>query len=53
MMLNGDKGSECDGMRLEHVLEFKYFGCVFGESGIEDAECCRKVASGSCYEVPG
>ena len=29
MMLNGDEGWECDvyvdGIRLEHILEFKYF----------------------------
>ena len=32
MMLNGEEGLECevcvDGMQLEHVLEFKYLGCV-------------------------
>ena len=30
---------------LEHVSEFKYFGCVLDESGTDEAECCRKVAS--------
>ena len=35
-----------DGMRLEHVSEFKYFGCVLNESGTEEAECRRKVANG-------
>ena len=34
------------GARLEQVSEFKYLGCVFNKSGTEDAECCRKVASG-------
>ena len=32
MVLNGEKGLECevhvDGIRLEHVSEFKYLGCV-------------------------
>ena len=31
---------------LEHVSEFKYLGCVFDESGTDQAECSRKVASG-------
>ena len=35
-----------DGIRLDHVSEFKYFGCVLNESGTDGAECCRKVASG-------
>ena len=34
MVLNGEEGLECevyvDGFRLEHVLELKYLGCVFG-----------------------
>ena len=34
-----------DGIRLEHVSEFKYFVCVLDESGPEEAECNRKVAS--------
>ena len=32
-------------MRLEHVSEFKYLGCVLGESCTDEAECRRKVAS--------
>ena len=32
-----------DGMRLEHVSEFKYFGSIFGKSGTN--ECRRKVVS--------
>ena len=32
MVLNGEEGLECevhvDGIRLEHVSEFKYLGCV-------------------------
>ena len=31
---------------LEHVLEFKYLGCVLDESGTDGAECNRKMASG-------
>ena len=34
---NGEEGLECkihvDGIRLEHISEFKYMGCVLGESG--------------------
>ena len=33
-------------MRLGHVLDFKYLGCVLGESGTDEAECSTKVASG-------
>ena len=50
MVLNEAEGLECevrvDGIRLEHVLEFKYFGCVLDESGTDRAECSWKVASG-------
>ena len=50
IVLGGEKGLECeifvDGMRLEHVSEFKYLGCVMNESGTDEAECRRKVASG-------
>ena len=49
MALNGEEGLECevhvDGVRLEHVSEFKYLGCVLDESGTDGAECSRKVAS--------
>ena len=35
MILNGEEGLECevhvDGIRLEHVSEFKYLGCVLDE----------------------
>ena len=34
-----------DRMRLEHVSGFKYFGCVFEESGTDEAQCSRNVAS--------
>ena len=34
MVLNGEEILECeihvDGIRLAHVLEFKYLGCIFG-----------------------
>ena len=50
MVLGGEKGLECevciDGICLEHVSEFKYLGCVLDESGTDEAECSRKVASG-------
>ena len=37
MVLNGEEGLVCkvhvDGLRLEHVSEFKYLECVLDESG--------------------
>ena len=33
-----------DGIRLEHVSEIKYLGCILDESGTDEAECSRKVA---------
>ena len=33
-------------MWLEKVSEFKYLGCVLDESGSDEEECSRKVASG-------
>ena len=33
-----------DGIRLEHVLVFKYLKCVLDESGTDEAECRRRVA---------
>ena len=36
-----------DGIHLEHVLKFKYFGCIFNESGTDRVECSRRVASWS------
>ena len=35
-----------DGIRLKHVLEFKFLGCVLEEAGTYGAECCRNMASG-------
>ena len=50
MVLNGEEGLECevhvDGIRLEHVSEFKYLGCVLDESGTEGTKRSRKVVSG-------
>ena len=33
-------------IRLEHVSEFKYLGCVLNESGTDEGEYSKKVASG-------
>ena len=60
MVLNGEEGLEyevhVDRIRLEHVWEFKYLGCVLDESGTDGAECRRKVVSGGgccrCHQVP-
>ena len=50
IILNREEGLKCevhvDGIPLEHVLEFKYLGCVLGESGTNGAEYSRKVTSG-------
>ena len=50
MVLKGEEELECevhvDGIRLEHVSEFKYLGCTLDESGTDEAECSMKVASG-------
>ena len=51
MVQNREEGLVCevhvDGIRLGHVWEFKYLGCVLDESGADGSECSRKVASGS------
>ena len=45
MVMNGEKGLECeahvDGVRLEYVSGFKYWGFVLDESGTDGAECSR------------
>ena len=50
MILDREEGLECevyvDGIRLEHVSEFKYLGCVLEGEGTDEAECSKKVASG-------
>ena len=46
MVLGGEEGLECevcvDGMRLEHVSEFKYLRCVLDESGTDEAASGRR-----------
>ena len=48
MVMNREEGLECevhvDRVRLEHVSEFKYLGCILDETGTDGAECSRKVA---------
>ena len=38
MVLGGEEGLECegyvDGIRLEHVSEFKYLGCSLDEGSV-------------------
>ena len=34
-----------NGAQLEEVPEFKYLGCTLNESGTDNAECRRKMAS--------
>ena len=50
IVLGGEEGLEfevcIDGIRLEHVSEFKYLGCALDKSGTDEAECSRKVAMG-------
>ena len=50
MTLNGKEGLECEvhvnGIRLEHVAEFKYLECVLNESGTDGAEYNRMVTVG-------
>ena len=49
-MLIGEERMQCeicvDVMRLEYVVEFKYYGCVLDESGTNETECQRKVTNG-------
>ena len=45
-------GGEVDRIDLEHISEFKYLGCVLDESGTDEAEYSRKVASGKRFEGP-
>ena len=50
VLLGQEEGLECevcvDGVRLENVSKFNYLGCVLDESGRDEEECSRKVASG-------
>ena len=56
IVLNGEEGLECeahvDGIRLEHVCEFKYLRWGLDESGTDGAEYSRKMASGGGLQVP-
>ena len=49
LALNGEEGLKCevsvDGVRLEHVSEFKYLRCILDELGTYEAECSRRVVS--------
>ena len=40
---------ECEvcvnGIRLEHISEFKYLSCVLDQLGTDEAECSRIMAS--------
>ena len=33
-------------MQFEHLMEFRYLGCVLDKSGTDEAESRRKVVSG-------
>ena len=50
MVLNEEEGLDCevhiDGIRLEHVSEFKYLRCVLDESGTDGARCSRNMVNG-------
>ena len=55
IILGGEEGLMCEvlvnGSRLEHVSEFKYFGCVVGELDTDGAECLRKTVKGGKLRV--
>ena len=55
MVLNGEDKLECDvhvdGMRLEHLSDFAYLGCVLDELNADNTDCHRKIVSGR--EVTG
>ena len=38
-------------MHLEGVSEFKYLGCVLDKSGIDEADCSRKMQVGGGLRV--
>ena len=50
IIMNGKEGLEYeipkDRIRIEHVSEFKYLGCILDESGTDGPEFRRKVTSG-------
>ena len=45
IVLGEEEWVECDvcvdGMRLQHMSEFKYLGCILDESGTYEAECSK------------
>ena len=41
-----------DGVRLEHISEFKYLGCVLDESGTDGANVVEKWRVGGGLQVP-
>ena len=51
MVLSGEEVLECEvhdnEIQLENVAEFTYLGCILNELDTDEAECQRKVASGS------
>ena len=56
MVMNVEEEFDCelqiDGIRLEYVSEFKYFGCAFDESDTDGAECSSKGVSGRRVSGP-
>ena len=56
MVRNGVEGLECevhvDGIRLEHVSEYKYLGCVLDESGTDGADVIGRWRAGGEFQVP-
>ena len=56
IVLGGEEGLECevyvDGIRLEHVSEFKYLGCILDESGADEAGCSRRWRVGGGLQEP-
>ena len=57
MVLNRLEGLECefhvDGIRLEHISQFKYFGCVLDESGTDGQDAVGRWRAGGGLQVLG
>ena len=55
VVMNGEEGLECevhvDGVRLEHVSEFKYLGCGLDEPGTDGAEYSIRGQVGGGWQV--
>ena len=53
LVMNGEEGLECevrvDGIRLDHVWQFKYLGCVLDESVTDGVEMWRVGGGCRCY----